>query len=185
MKNTLIQVAKELNKEQVSWAIGASLLLSFYKLVDDPNDIDIIVETSDIDKANKALKKIGYKKSCEESDFYSTKYFFEYEINKIDIDVMAGFVINYDSNKQYLYEFNKKSITKILNINNVEIPLTSLEDWYILYSLMSNRENKVNLIENYFREKGISNLDIFKKHMSKDIPKKVKENISKLLRINN
>lgn len=185
MKNTLIQIAKELNKEQITWAIGASVLLNFYKLVDDPNDIDIIVKISDIEKTNRTLKKIGYKKTSEKSDFYSTKYFYEYEINKIDIDVMAGFVINYDRNKQYLYEFNQESITKVLNINNVEIPLASLEDWYVLYSLMNNREEKVDLIENYFRENGVRNFEILKKHMSKDIPKKVRENISDLLMINN
>lgn len=185
MKNTLIQIAKELNKEQITWAIGASVLLNFYKLVDDPNDIDIIVKISDIEKTNRTLKKIGYKKSSEKSGFYSTKYFYEYEINKIDIDVMAGFVINYDRNKQYLYEFNQESITKVLNINNVEIPLASLEDWYVLYSLMNNRGEKVNLIENYFRENGVRNFEILKKHMSKDIPKKVRENISDLLMINN
>ncbi|QTL97883.1 hypothetical protein GM661_07760 [Iocasia frigidifontis] len=186
MKNTLIKIAKELNKEQITWAIGASVLLNFYKLIDNPNDIDIIIEISDIEKANKVLKNIGHKKTCKESDSYSSKYFFEYEINKIDIDVMAGFVINYGSNKQYLYEFNKKSITDILNINNVEIPLTSLEDWYVLYSLMTKREDKVKLIEKYFRENGIRNFEILKKHMSKkDIPKEVKENITKLLKINN
>lgn len=84
-----------------------------------------------------------------------------------------------------LLQFNEKSITEILNINNVEIPLTSLEDWYVLYSLMTKREKKVKLIEEYFKENGIKNPEILKKHMSENIPKEVKENILKLLKINN
>lgn len=43
--------------------MGASLLLNHYGLVDKPNDIDILVDLKDIEKADEVLKSLGQKNS--------------------------------------------------------------------------------------------------------------------------
>jgi hypothetical protein len=34
------------------WGVGASILLNYYGLIDKPNDIDILVDLKDIEKAD-------------------------------------------------------------------------------------------------------------------------------------
>ena len=43
----------------------------------------------------------------------------------------------------FKYTFDQSSISEIKIINGVNIPLTSLEDWYVIYQLIPNREIKV------------------------------------------
>ncbi len=93
---TLSYIGENLNDNGVVWGVGASILLNSYGLADHPNDIDILVDTNDIERVDKILKSIGEKKERKESKTYSTKYFYEYVVNGIDIDVMAGLNINYN-----------------------------------------------------------------------------------------
>ena len=154
MFNTLSYIGKKLNEERIVWAVGASILLNHYGLIDKPNDIDILVDLKDIEKADKVLKNIGEKIVWEKTETYSTKHFYEYVVNGFDVDVMAGLSINYD-NGTFKYIFDQSSISEITIINGVNIPLTSLEDWYVIYQLIPNREVKVSVIENYLSSNGI------------------------------
>ena len=178
--DTLSYIATELNAQGVLWGIGASIVLYHYNLVDSPNDIDILVDIKDIQKADTILKNLGVKKTSEKTDAYSTRYFYEYVINTIDVDVMAGFMVNH-SNGEYRYSFDHKSITNIKNINGIEVPLTSLEDWYVIYQLIPGRENKVKLIENYLLENGLENPNLLNRALSKNLPIEVRARIQNLL----
>lgn len=177
----LSYVGKQLNNAGILWGVGASLVLNQYGLISNPNDIDLLVDIKDIEKTDEILKNIGHKKPFEETSFYSTKYFYEYVINGIDVDVMAGFAINFDENS-YEYSFDNKSITNVKIINGVKIPLTSLEDWYILYQLMQNRESKVNMIEKYLLDNGIKDASLINRALSKNLPDKVRERVQLLLK---
>ncbi|WFD12186.1 hypothetical protein [Tepidibacter hydrothermalis] len=180
MFNTLSYIAEKLNKEKVVWAVGASLLLNHYGLVDKPNDIDILIDLNDIEKADIILKSIGEKKVYEKSDTYSTKYFYEYIINGIDIDVMAGLSINHNEGI-YKYNFDSNSILQSTKINGIHIPLTSLEDWYVLYQIIPNRENKVTMIKNYLLSNGINQPNLLKKALKGNLPSNVRDNVNRLL----
>ena len=72
--DTLSYIGKELNSQGILWGIGASIVLYSYGLVDNPNDIDILVDIKDIQKADMILKNLGVKKSTENIDTYSTRY---------------------------------------------------------------------------------------------------------------
>lgn len=178
--STLKVIGEKLNKEGVLWAVGASIMLNHYGLVDGPKDIDILVDIKDIEKADRILKGIGEKKTWERVASYSTKYFYEYVINGVDIDVMAGLIINH-SNSKYQYTFDASSISDIKNIDGVDIPLTSLEDWYVIYQLIEGRENKVRMIENYLLEHGIKKPELLKRALTKDLPYNVRNRVEKLL----
>lgn len=180
MFNTLSYIGKKLNEEGIVWGVGASILLNNYGLIDKPNDIDILVDLKDIGKADMVLKGIGEKIAWEMTDTYSTKYFYEYIINGFDIDVMAGLSIKYN-NGTFKYIFDQSSISEIKIINGVNIPLTSLEDWYVIYQLIPNRETKAYMIENYLISNGIRKSNLLKRTLKENIPDEVRNNIQRLL----
>lgn len=179
--NTLSYIGEKLNKAEILWGIGASVVLNQYGLISNPNDIDIIVDIKDIEKANEVFKSLGKKKPIKETSIYSTKYFYEYIVNDIDIDVMAGFAINFDENT-YEFSFDSKSITEVKSINGVDIPLTSLEDWFILYQLIPNKELKVDIIEKHLLSNGIKETYLINRALTKNLPHKVRDRIQLLLR---
>ena len=180
MFNTLSYIGKKFNEERIVWGVGASILLNHYGLIDKPNDIDILVDLKDIEKADKVLKSIGEKIVLEKTDIYSTKFFYEYLVNGFEVDVMAGLSINYD-NGIFKYIFDQSSISEIKIINGVNIPLTSLEDWYVIYQLIPNREIKVSMIENYLLSNGIKKPNLLERALRGHLSNEVRDNIQRLL----
>lgn len=178
MFNTLSYIGKKLNDEGILWGVGASILLNKFGFIDKPNDIDIFISLDDIEKADEILKSIGEKKKWEKASTYSTKYFYEYVINGIDIDVMAGFAVNHN-NGTFRYVFDEKSISEFQIINGISIPFTSLEDWYVIYQLIPKREAKVEMIENYLKLNGVKRPMLLKRSLGgcleKDVRRKVQE----------
>lgn len=181
MFNTLCYIGEKLNNERVLWGVGASVLLSHYNLVDKPNDIDILVGLNDIEKVDTILKSVGEKKGWERVDTYSTEYFYEYTINGIDVDVMAGLRIKHD-NGMFIYIFDQGSIPHTIEMNGIQIPLTSLEDWYVIYQLIPNREKKVKIIEEYLISNGVKYPALLKRTLEADIPDEVRDKIKRMLR---
>ncbi|MBU3145667.1 hypothetical protein [Clostridium sp. CF012] len=179
---TLSYIGEKLNDNGVVWAVGASILLHHYGLVDSPNDIDILVDLKDIEKVDKILKGIGEKKVWEKSNSYSTKYFYEYFVHGFDIDVMSGLTINYNSG-EFEYIFDSTSISEYKIINEVNIPLSSLEDWYVLYQLIPGREIKVKMIENYLISYGIKKPTLLERALRGDLPVDVRDKIQGILKV--
>jgi hypothetical protein len=172
MINTLCQIGEKINNENLLWGVGASLLLNQYGLIEKPNDIDLMVSLEDIDRTDTILKGIGERKEKDRKPCYSTRVFYEYVINSIDIDVMAGFGILHNKGV-YEYPFSQESITEHKIINGVRIPFTSLEDWYVFYQLMPNRESKVKLIENYLLSNGIKHPALLELALARNLPDEV------------
>ena len=181
MLDTLSYIGKKLNKEKILWGVGASMLLNHYGIIDKPNDIDILVSLNDIEKVDIILKSFGEKKVWEKEAAYSTKYFYEYKINGIDFDIMAGLTINHNEGI-YRHIFDENSIFEIVRINGISIPLTSLEDWYVIYQLIPNREIKVGLIESYFMTNGINRADLLARSLEGCLPSRVRDNIKRILK---
>ena len=180
MFNTLSYIGEKFNEANVLWAVGASIMLSQHNIIQKPNDIDILVDTKDIHKVDEILKTIGEKKVRDKVATYSTEYFYEYIVSGIDVDIMAGFKINHIEGT-FEYVFDDKSISQIKNINGVSIPLTSLEDWYVIYKLIPGRESKVKIIEDYMNNNGISNVNLLKRSLKGNLPKEIKEKVEELL----
>lgn len=181
LKTVLAKTGALLNQNEILWGVGASVLLHQYNLVNNPNDIDIIIQETDIEKTDRILTEWGVKSGCKNnnSKIYSTDFFCEYNISGIDVDVMAGFKINIRDNKTYEYEFGKDSVPHYFLFDDIRIPFMTLEDWYILYQLMPEREYKVKLIEKHFLENGIE-YPIFLEKAIKNlvIPDNIKTRIS-------
>ncbi|SCJ89647.1 Uncharacterised protein [uncultured Clostridium sp.] len=180
MYSTLSYIGEKFNNSNILWAVGASILLNQYDLIETPNDIDIFVDVKDIDRADEILKSIGSKKLYEKTTTYSTKYFYEYVVNKIDIDVMAGFAVNYN-NGVYRYIFDENSIGDYRIINNTKIPFTTLEDWYVIYQLIPKREAKVKMIEEYILNNGSKNRFLLERALYGNLPLSIRNKINNIL----
>lgn len=182
MLQTLSQVAKKFNASDITWGVGASMLLNQLGLVEEPNDIDIVVALHDIEKAVDMLSGMGEKKTCDANANYSTECFYEYVINGVDLDVMAGFAINHHSGV-FHYPFDRHSISMHKEIHGVMIPFTSPEDWFVIYQLIPNREAKVNMIERYVYRNGIKHPFRLKRLLKENLPKGVENRVKKMLSV--
>lgn len=181
MDKVLVKVAKEFNKENITWAIGSSYLLKEKGLIDVCNDLDIFVSLEDIEKVKKILDGIGKIEESKDSKNFKSVYFLEYNIDGIDIDVMAGFTV-IKNNHIYKYILDNNSIVENIVKEDTKIYYTSLEDWFVIYQLINGREEKVLKIKNELLKRKEINKFLLERNLLLDIPYEVKEEINKMLK---
>jgi hypothetical protein len=145
--NVLKKIANEINKMNVTWALGASMLMYLKGILLDFKDIDIMVANDDIDLVKKILMKMGTLQLPNPNSKYKTKVFLEFVIDEVDVDVMAGFTI---VNKDSLIDcsLRQEEIVEFYDLEGVKIPLQSVELWCKYYELMG-REAKVEAIKKF------------------------------------
>lgn len=93
---------------------------------------------------------------------------------------MAGFVVNHN-NRAFRYIFDKSSISEYKVINEVKIPFTSLEDWYVIYQLIPNRKAKVEMIEKYIVSNGIKKSILLERALQGYLPIDVRGKVEDIL----
>jgi len=140
----LVKIAKELNNQNILWAVGGSLLLYLNGKTDTFHDLDIMVCENDAVKLKEILLTFGELQPLNPNFRYKTKCFMEFIVDGVDIDVMAGLTIVKDGKTNY-FPLAKNNIEKYIEIENEKIPLQSLDDWKLYYKLM-NRPDKVKMI---------------------------------------
>lgn len=141
----LSKIAKKLNENNITWAIGGSLLLYFKGIVNEFHDIDIVVAESDIEQSKEILLSFGMLLPSVPSSKYKTRSFLEFRVEGVDIDIMAGFSIVNNGHECY-FPLKPSDINDYIEIDNTNIPLQSVEQWRIYYDLMG-RSDKVDLID--------------------------------------
>ena len=141
----LSRIAHMLNENQVLWAVGGSLLLYFKGKTDTFHDIDLMVGEKDIEKVKRVLLSIGKLLPENPDRQYKTRHFLEFEIDGIDVDIMAGFVI-VSNGKDYDCSLTAEQVAERILLNGETIPLQSLSDWRKYYALMG-RTSKVEMID--------------------------------------
>lgn len=144
----LIKLAKLLNDYDLKWSLGASLMLKLRGFNVTVKDIDIIVNTDEIEKLERVLNTFGFKKEIRSSK-YLTDHFYELVIDEIEVDIMVGFKVKTNTG---IYTFNDDDKIEELKMNDVFIYLSSLEEWVKAYRAM-NRADKVSMIEERLRIK--------------------------------
>lgn len=180
MLTTLTYIGARLEHENITWGVGGSLLLSFYHLINNPNDIDILVNESNAAELNELMITIGKPKEAKTTNPFRTTNFSKYTIEDVDIDIMGGFAVQHNNGVYRLF-LQQDSIVDYKKINGVNIPLCSLEDWYILYWLIPNKQEKAILIENYLRTTGVKNPKLLEQALQQPLPLDVKEMVMSLL----
>ena len=147
---TFLKVAKILNENNITWAVGASLLLYFKGITDKFNDIDLMVAEKDIEKTKTIFLSLGKEYPKNPNLQYKSKCFLEFNVDGIDFDIISGFVI-VNNNCDHYFPLEKNSIAEYFCLENTSIPLQSVNDWLTYYSLM-NRKEKVEMIKNYLNK---------------------------------
>jgi hypothetical protein len=179
--DTLVRVARALNRAGTPWGIGASVLLHYHGLVDTPRDIDIITSETAADTVASILGGLGNEVHGDpRRGLYSTSRFLEYVVDGTDVDVMAGFAIKHE-NGTYVFPFGDAAVVMTKTVDDVTIPLTSLEDWYVLYQLMPDREPKVRLIEDHLLNTGIADLPVLERALARELPPHVRARTQRLM----
>lgn len=121
------------------------MLLYFKGITSEFHDIDIMVSEEEFDIAKEVLLSFGEIQPPNPNNKYRTRYFGEFIIDGVDIDVMAGFII-VDKGKEYYFPLKRETIKDYTEVNGIHIPLQAIEEWHKYYKLMGRTE-KVNMIE--------------------------------------
>ena len=151
LKSVLKKIAELLNNQNITWAVGASIMLSYYNIVKTPRDIDIMVDLKDIERLDCILCEIGEKRERLPNSTYKTKFFYEYVVDDIDIDVMAGLRIH-SGGRDHPFYFTENSVGDYMEIDGVRVPLAKLSEWYYIYKLIPGREKKAAAIKEYLEK---------------------------------
>ncbi len=141
----LARIAEELNHNDVTWAIGASLLLYFKGIASEFHDIDIMIAEEDVETVKDVLLSLGDIQQPNLNAKYKTKCFLEFHVDGVDIDAMAGFVI-VNQDMEYYFPLKKENIKDFTEVHGIKIPLQSVEEWRKYYELMG-RNDKVKMID--------------------------------------
>ena len=144
----LKKIAREFNRANIVWSLGASMLLYFKGIVSDYHDIDILIMDEDLKLVKEIMALLqGEIQPFVPNEKYRSKAFLEHVISGVEVDVIAGFAI---MNGGQLFDCSLRpdQIVEYANLDGEKIPLQSVDLWRKYYELMG-REKKVQIIENY------------------------------------
>lgn len=143
----LKRIAHRLNKAQVEWCLGASMMLYFKGIVSEFHDIDLMISVDNVEVVKTILSEMGTLCQSDQkpNPMYQTKCFMEYVIDAIDVDVMAGFAIVREG-EVYDCSLCTDQITDQLMLDGEVIPMQSPRLWCRYYRLMG-RSAKADMIE--------------------------------------
>lgn len=178
-KATILQMIIELlNSSGIEFAISFSADLFFTGIVDTFNDIDITIHYyGDIERFKEILMHNGFSINFEKYDgeglFFRTDLFLNCTYNGVQIEFFNG-------------DFETSTL-HFVNMHGFIIPLLPIETLFIQYSILEQfqpekRRYKRELIEEYFKNKGISNPKILvkaKENMS--LPASIRQRCQDLL----
>lgn len=141
----LEKIAGRMNEAGVLWCVGASLDLYFHGLTDHFHDIDIMTGTDGISAVIRIMDGLGTRQPASPDGKYKTKYFLEYIVEDVEVDIMAGFAIVADGT-EHDCSLTHDQIEKQITVGREEVPLQRLGLWKRYYRLMG-RTDKVRLLE--------------------------------------
>lgn len=147
----LLEIAEIFNKENVTWAVGGSLLLYFHEILEGPKDIDIIIQPEDKKTVFEILRTMGEEQEIKDVSNYKTGVFGKFDVKGIEVDIIGDFYIKV-SDGYYLHPFKSKN-RKAIEKNGVKIYLDSIENWLSTYKAMGDPKGRVELIKNYLINK--------------------------------
>lgn len=179
--DVLKKISQGLNKLNCTWGIGGSVLLNQYNLVDQPKDIDILIDSSYTHKIKSFMDTIGQPIVLPSKAPFLTKDFFGYNVDGVTIEFMGDFKIDLGDNNIYEFILDNKSIAHTKTIDGINIKFTTLEDWIVTYSVMNDPKNRVPLIKNHFETYGINYRYLLERNLNQNLRIDTLDLISSLL----
>ena len=145
----LAKLAADLNESDILWAVGASAMLFLRGIVQKFHDIDMMVCEEDVEVAKEILLRHGKLQPTQPDDKFGTHHFLEFDVDGVEIDLIAGFVVNSADGKQHVCPLQVEEVDACVDVFDQAIALHSLNVWYQYYTWMG-RKDRVKNIEDYF-----------------------------------
>lgn len=180
LRNVLIRLAERLNKSGILWGLGGSGMLHFYGLAAEPRDLDLMIAWEDADQAIEVLHPMGVLAELQPKPPFCSRRFLRLQTGEVETDLISVFRIRH-SEGIYELPLEKHSVTRTIRLEETTIPLTSPEDWYVLYLLMERQERAAGL-EQYFRGTGgIRNPELLERCLNRSLPGDIRSRVEALL----
>ncbi|TVY10819.1 hypothetical protein [Paenibacillus cremeus] len=84
---------------------------------------------------------------------FCTKHFYHMEIEGVEVDLLGLFGIRH-ADGIYRLDFRQEDIAGTTWADGQAVPLSTLEDWFVLYLLIPGKQEKADLIERYWLTQG-------------------------------
>ena len=178
LNKVLFKVNKLFSENNIRFGIGASLLLKSFNLVSKVSDIDIIIHNEDVEKVIEIMNTIGIRIASKELALYETENFLEYNVDGIDLDIMAKFSVKTDEGV-FVYPFDVKELKYKVVLNCNKVPVLSLENWFVSY-LVIRRKEKAEIVKKYLIENGFNKI-LLKNALKLEISTLIRNEINYLL----
>lgn len=154
------RIAALLSQYSVLWAVGGATMLRLRGVIPKSKHITILVSAQDAPTVHTVFTQIGQAHTRELSPNYASRFFCRYTIEGEEMQVISGMMLHYKG-FLFTYPFDRNAITRMCPVDDVFVPLTAIEDWYVLYQMMPGREQSIDAIEHYFAENGLVNPERF------------------------
>ncbi|SDD16390.1 hypothetical protein SAMN02799630_02288 [Paenibacillus sp. UNCCL117] len=185
-RETLRLIASRLHSAKVEWALGGSALLALYDLADQVNDLDLLVAAEDAERAHDALKPLGAFTAMEPREPFCTAYYARCSINGTGVDMMSLFGIRHEQGV-YRLDWHAEEADETFRLPDgdsgaaTDIPLSALEDWYVLYSLIPGRMAKAERIARYWTRHGGPARHRLQQALARELPDFLRDRVLQLL----
>jgi hypothetical protein len=114
----------------------------------DFHDIDLLGCEEDIEVAKEILLRRGKLLPTKPDSKYDSRHFLEFEVDGVEIDLIAGFVINSADGEQHVCPLEMEEVDACVDVADVAVSLHSLSVWYRYYTWMG-RTDRVKQIEEH------------------------------------
>ncbi|MBO4849776.1 MAG: hypothetical protein J5529_02615 [Prevotella sp.] len=135
----LAKIARRMNAAGLTWAVGASLMLFLRGRVGGFHDIDIMVAEEQVAQAIGILEGLGVNKGGRPNPKYLTRHFHEFDIDGVEVDLLAGYVI-VSHGLPHECPLRLEDIDSSAMVLGEAIPLHALAEWRRYYILMGKPE---------------------------------------------
>jgi putative adenylate-forming enzyme len=164
LDHALVRIARAFAEDGIAWGLCSSMLLAMRGLPIEPHDLDLLVSEDGFADACHALTRNGGTLApvrMEPHPIYGTRCFAEYEVDGVEVDVMAGLSV-FGPCGEYRYDLAEGTLDRFVSVEEplgagttegaaVSIPLTFLGDWFVLYQLIPGRAARTDALEAFFR----------------------------------
>ena len=175
MNPKLLLILNKLNEAKLLYGLGGSMMMKLRSFELQPHDIDLFVSIDDYNKVIDIFSNHATQVVTQTKNPFKTKHFTSFKCEDISFDIMAGFAYEHLEGV-YVALFDELSIPDIAIINDINIPLMSLEEWFILYSIM-DRSDKVDMIETIWKKHGVEHPNLLERQLRLEIPHIIKNKI--------
>ena len=176
------RVARALNAAQIVWAVGATALLYLLEIEAEPERIELMVEIADFEPARATLRAVGGGSQPAPALNAACAVALRdvLRVDEVDFDLICDLTIRRKEGT-YRYLFDQSRVAARLRLEDTLVPLTPLEDWYVLYQLIPGRAKLVTQISRYFRtHAGSGNHARLNPWLANRLPGDVRERVMKL-----